>query len=55
MLSVEGMVVHIFLGTSESELHLLYGLSGNGEDTIICTIYRLNPAVRVRQGEDLGG
>ena len=44
MLSVEGIVVHIFLGTCESELHLLSGQSGDGE-CIIGTIQRLTPKV----------
>lgn len=54
LLSVEGVVVHIFLGTCESELHLLSGQSGDGE-CIIGTIQRLTPKVRVRWGQDLMG
>ncbi|MXQ97994.1 hypothetical protein E5288_WYG002895 [Bos mutus] len=42
LLSVEGMVIHIFLGTCESELHLLSGQSGDG-GRIIGTIRRLTP------------
>ncbi|KAI4590532.1 hypothetical protein MJG53_001581, partial [Ovis ammon polii x Ovis aries] len=46
LLSVEGIVVHIFLGTCESELHLLSGQSGDGE-RIIGTIQRLTPKVHL--------
>lgn len=42
LLSMEGVIVPIFLGPRASEVHLRCGPSGNKEDRIAPTIHRLN-------------